>query len=502
MVERKRFLKDVGAVGTSVYVTRFLYMVRGLICARFLGPGDYGIWGSLGILLGYSNAAALGTAEALGREIPYSTQRGEHDRVTKTKEQSFSFNAFTSLLLTLAVVLYALTHRHTLQPIYFEGLLVVAAGLILQQLYFFYGVLFRAEKRFFLKSKVEIGLSVINVSLTVTLVILYGLRGLFAGFLLSYFLVGVFLLRRFTIPLRFSLDRRFIFELIQIGFPNYLIGLVYTLFASVDRLVIVKYLPTEDMGYYAIGLTLLTMIGEAPVVLSQVVGPNLVERYGKSSSPSELARYVEIPSMAIAFFFPALLGVALFGYELLVTYFLPKFMPGLRAVEILVLGSYFLGVARGPSSFLFAIRRLGFAVAIYAVCVVVAAALNIGAVKAGLGLAGVAAATGATFAILFILYSAYVLSFIYEREARHYVRFFVSVFLSFTYSTAMFFALKLFLPLSGEALAADIGRILLRCLLFVAVLAPGGYYMLRRYGLWEGLLGTLLGIASRLRRRR
>ena len=502
MVERRRLLKDLGAVGASVYLTRALYTIRGLITARFLGPGDYGIWGSLGILLNYSNAAPLGATESIAREIPYLTQRGELDRVTKTKEQAFSFGLFTSLLLTLAIALYAVLHKATLGPIYYDGLLVVALGVTAQQLYSFYGMLLRAEKRFVFRSKVEITFGAINVPLTIGLVVLYGLRGLFASFLLSYIFIVSYLLRKFPIRVRLFMDPAFIGELIRIGFPNYLIGLVYTLFASVDRLVIVKYLRTEDMGYYAIGLTLLSVLGEAPMTLSQVIGPNLVERYGRANSLVDLVRYVEIPSMAIAFCFPALLGTVLFGYELLVCYVLPKFGPGLPAVEVLVLGSYFLGVARGPSSFLFAIRRLGVAILIYAFCIVVAVVLNVSFVKAGWGLVGVAAATAATFATLFVLYAGYVLTFLYGRRGRSYLRFFASVFLSFAYATAGFYALKHFLPLSREGIVVDIGRVAVRIILFLLLLAPGVFHFLRRYGLWEEVRRSFLWGASRMRRTR
>ena len=61
-MKRGRVLKDMGAVGVSLYVTRALYMLRGLVTARFLGPSDYGIWGTLALGLFYDNDVATNVA--------------------------------------------------------------------------------------------------------------------------------------------------------------------------------------------------------------------------------------------------------------------------------------------------------------------------------------------------------------------------------------------------------------------------------------------------------
>ena len=128
-----KLLKDMGAVGASFYVARLLYVIRGLVTARFLGPSGFGVWGALNILLGYSNLAPLGSAEAVAREVPFYSQRGDHERVRETKEQAFSFNLYASLFASLAIVIFALVRRGHLETIYYYGFFVVAAGVTLQQ---------------------------------------------------------------------------------------------------------------------------------------------------------------------------------------------------------------------------------------------------------------------------------------------------------------------------------------------------------------------------------
>lgn len=487
-MRRDRFLKDMGAVGVSLYLSRFLYLIRGVVTARFLGPSAYGIWGALGILLSYSNVLPLGSAEAVGREIPYHAQRGDTERVRKTKELAFSFNLYASLLASLAVAIFAILRRAHLEPVYFYGLLVVAVGITLQQLYFFYGIVLRAEKRFFFRSKVEVIYALINVPITIALVVLFGLYGLFAAFLTNLLLITAYLTVKIHIRPQLRISRAPLANLMRIGFPIYLIGLVYTVFTSVDRLVILKFLTTSDMGYYSIAVTLMTMLGEAPMVIAQVMSPNLIERYSGSESLDQVFPYVQIPTLAIAFFFPVLLVLAIFGFDYLVHYALPKFLPGFAALELLVLGSFFTGVLRGPSSFLLAVRKQMAAVIIYAIGVGIAIALNIGFVKAGMGLTGIALATGITYFLLLLMYVTYVYTFFLGWRIRGYLSLYAAIIFPFLFSVGAYLVLRAAFPLTGGAPVEDAGRLLLKCALYLLVVSPTLYYFLKRYGLWRDLV--------------
>ncbi|MDP3938391.1 MAG: oligosaccharide flippase family protein [Deltaproteobacteria bacterium] len=489
----------MGAVGSSIYLTRVFYMIRGIVTARFLGPADYGVWGSLGILLSYSNLAPLGSAEAVGREIPYYTQRGEEARARSTKELAFSFNLYASLLASFAILAYALVHRAHLEPLYYYGLFVVAAGMTLQQLYFFYGIVLRAEKRFVLRSKIEVAYAAFNVPITILLVVLYGIYGLYAAFVLNLLVIVAYLSFRLRIRPRLSLPRRPLVELMRIGFPIYLIGLVYTVFATVDRIVIVKYLSPSDMGFYTIALTLMTVLGEAPVVVAQVMSPSLIERYSRAKSLDEVFPFVQLPTMAIACCFPVLLVLTIFGFEYLVLYVLPRFQPGFAALEILVLGSFFTGVLRGPSSFLLAVRRQMAAVLIYAVAVGIAFGLNVSFVKAGYGLEGVAAATAITYAILLAMYGTYVYSFFFGRGIAPYLGLFGRILLPFGLSLGFYLGLKWLLPLEGGAPVADGFRLLCKTAIYLLLSAPTVYWFLRWYGLWQDLVTRIPWNALRRR---
>ena len=487
-LKRGRLLKDMGAVGVSLYVTRALYMVRGLVTARFLGPSDYGVWGTLGILLNYSNLAPLGSAEAVSRQVPYYTERGEPERARTVKEQSFSFNLYASLFASALILLYTWVYRASMSPVFFLGLHVAAVGLTLQQLYFFYGIVLRADRRFFFQSKVNVLFALVSVPLTIALVAFLRLRGLYLSYLLAYAWIVGYLVLKVPIALRARLDRSLIVDLVRIGFPVYLLGLVYTLFMSVDRMVIAKFLTSADMGYYTIAYTVISALGEVPMVIAQVMSPNLIGRYSRSATPAEMLPYVEMPTVAIATFFPALLVVVVIGVEWVLHYILPRFLPGFVAMEILLFGAVFIALTRGPSSFLLAVRKQIVAVAIYAICVLAALGLNLWFVKIGWGLVGVAIATSATYALLFALYVTYVFTFFFGRHVGAYARLYARLLLPFAVSALLYIALRVAIPMHGHAPFADAGWALMRMAIYLTLVTPFLIRFLRRYGLWEPLL--------------
>ncbi len=487
-VKRDRLLKDMGAVGVSLYVTRALYVLRGLVTARFLGPSDYGIWGTLGILLNYSNLAPLGSAEAVAREVPFHTERGEKDRAREVVEQSFSFNLYASLLASLAILVYAHARRASLGPEFFVGLHVAAAGITLQQIYFFYRIVLRAERRFFFQSKVDVLFALVNVPITIALVAFWRLWGLYASYVVVYAWILGYLVWKVPIRLRARLDFSLIADLIRIGFPVFLLGLVYTLFISVDRMVIAKFLTPADMGYYTIAYTIIGTLGEVPLVIAQVMSPNLIGRFSRAGSRAEMLPYVETPTVAIATFFPALQVVVLIGIEWVLRYILPRFLPGLVAIEILLFGALFIALARGPSSFLLAVRKQMVAVAIYAICVLAALGLNLWFVKNGWGLVGVAVATSATYALLFALYVTYIFTFFFGRRLGAYARLYARLLLPFALSALVYVALRAGIPMDGQAPLADAARAAGRIAIYLVLVTPFLIHFLRRHGLWEPLL--------------
>ena len=487
-MKRGRLLRDMGAVGVSLYVTRALYLLRGLVTARFLGPSDYGIWGTLGILLNYSNLAPMGSADAVARQVPFHKARGEEDRAREVVEQSFSFNLYASLLATLAILLYAQARRASLEPVFFAGLHVAAAGITLQQLYFYYRIVLRAEGRFFFQSKVDILLAMVNVPVTIGLVALWRLKGLYVSYVLVYVWIVGYLVWNVPIRLRFRLDLPLLVDLVRIGFPLYLLGLTYTLFMSVDRMIIAKFLTSADMGYYTIAYTIIGTLGEVPMVVAQVMSPNLIGRYSRSATKAEMLPYVEMPTVAIATFFPPLQVLVLISAEWVMHYILPRFLPGFVPIEILLFGAFFIALTRGPSSFLLAVRKQIVAVGIYAICVLAAFGLNLWFVKIGWGLIGVSVATSATYALLFVLYVTYIFTFFFGRRVGAYARLYGRLLLPFALAALVYVALRVGIPLDGHAPLADAGRALARVAIYLVLASPFLIGFLRRHGLWEPLL--------------
>jgi O-antigen/teichoic acid export membrane protein len=373
----------------------------------------------------------------------------------------------------------------------FLGLHVAAAGLTLQQLYFYYRIVLRAEKRFVFQSKIDVFFASLNVPVTIALVVFLRLRGLYLSYVLVYLVLVGYLARNVRIRLRWPLNRSLLADLVRIGFPAYLLGLVYTLFMSVDRMVIVGFLTSADMGYYTISLTLIQALGDVAVVVSQVMSPSLVERYSQSGGVSGVYEHVRTPTLTIAAFFPVLQVGATLALLYALHYVLPKFLPGATAITILIMGGFFIAVMRGSSSFLLAMRRQGTAVAIYAACVALALGLNILLVKAGMGLVGVALATVLAYFALYLLYQTNVFYFFYGWRLSSHLKLHARAVLPFALSLAIYLGLERVFPFTGDAPIRDALRVVTKLGIFLALYTPLAVYYVRDLGLWKDLVAFI-----------
>ena len=62
------------------YLSEFLFLLRGLLLARILGPALFGVWSQLKIALLFLQYSQLGVHEALLREVPYALGGGHEGR--------------------------------------------------------------------------------------------------------------------------------------------------------------------------------------------------------------------------------------------------------------------------------------------------------------------------------------------------------------------------------------------------------------------------------------
>ena len=126
---------------------------------------------------------------------------------------------------------------------------------------------------------------------------------------------------------------------------------------SIDRIMILKFLSTEDLGYYSIGLMGVSMLLYIPDSISYVLYPRMLAKFAATGDADATAREMVRPLATVAWIMPLIVGVAAFWVREVVTLVLPKYLPGVEALSILLFGTLGLALASIPSFYIMAIHK-------------------------------------------------------------------------------------------------------------------------------------------------
>lgn len=376
-------------------VTLAISFARSLIIPGLLGPLSYGIWKTLGLIQTYAQFGDLGTRAALRREVPYALGRGDQDRLAEVQGVSFLVNNLSILGAAVCTVIAAILVEEG--PVR-QAMLFFLPLLYIAHVNSFMEQLLSGHKEFAWMSRLSIWTGLLEAALAIGLTWAFGLAGLILGTALAYAVATWLQVRHLAFDLRFRWDRRVFAQLVSVGFPSHLNGLLYNIFLSTDRWLILTFLGMTSMGYYALGMTINEYLFQFSYTFGNVLSPRLVERYSERESLEDLRHLVETPLLIISRVAPAGLGVVYFASEAVLNTALTSFLPGLPSLQILLVGTFFSSVPRGLSSFFITIRRQSQTVHLYIIAILLNFVLVFGMLKAGWGLPGAAAGTAISLA--------------------------------------------------------------------------------------------------------
>ena len=369
--------------------------VRSLIIPGLLGPMSYGIWKSLALIQSYAQFGDIGARAALKREIPFHMSKGDASRLSAVQDVAFTVNNISVLvaaLATLGASFFIQDRSMATAMLVFLPLLYVAHMNSFMEQYLY------GRKEFAWMSRLNMWTGVLEAILAISLTWFFGLtglalQGLIIGTTLAY-VISTFAQMRFVgFALGLRWDWPVFKELVKVGFPSHLNGLLYNIFHSIDRLLIVSVLGLTSFGFYAFAMTITDYLFQFSYTLGNIISPRLVERYSERERVEDLRGMVEIPLVVISRVAPAVLGAVFFASEAVVRTFLTSFLPALIPLEILLVGTWFSSVPRGLSSFFITVRRQAQTVNLYLLAIGVNALLVWGLLSAGYGLPGAALGT-------------------------------------------------------------------------------------------------------------
>lgn len=404
-------IRDGVLVGSGTIVGQVLGVATSLLLRTLLGPTQIGMWQALKLLLSYAGFVNLGVTKAAAREITIARGSDRPHDAYPSRDLAFSFSMATTVFYAVAILCAAgflwIRETEASHSGWVFGLGVMAVVCLAQRYLTFQLVLLRAERLFATATRLAILESALTLIVCGAATWAFGLYGLIAGCLCVSVVVAWVARRSMIERPKWAWGLRAIVPLIAVGFPIVLTGLVMTLFQSVDKLMLLAFLPdgAYQLGLYSTALLVTTQLAGVSNILATTMAPRYGEALGRWSCERRVAELAAQASELHAAVAGIAAGGALVVGAPLLSWILPDYTGGLTALQWLVPGSLALAVALPATQFLVTTKRQNRGLLAACVALTAAACGNYGALSAGWGLNGVAAATCASqvlFALLVI----------------------------------------------------------------------------------------------------
>lgn len=354
--EPPSFLGSASALMVAMPLSRALGVVTGFIARAALGPEAMGVFNGLQLALGYVMSANTGIEAASQREIPFLRGKGEHELEKAVRGTMFAYSLLEGLATGLVVLAVSFYKVRAHGPSHWSLAWILLPWVLLWRLGQCCMIHIQTRHQFVLYSRTLIWLAFADFIAVFVLVRPFGLAGQLAAFTLNLALKAVFwgwgLSRR---DMSLGLRKDVLLRGWRIGLPLSANNFAYQLLTTLDSVVVVAVGGTPLLGYYALGSGMGRSLAEVPASLSAILFPRLMERLGRTGGMTDLLDPVRKYLLALTgLVLPALFIPAFYGIPVAIEVFLPKFVPGLVAARILILGAVFMPLTHVPVQILMA----------------------------------------------------------------------------------------------------------------------------------------------------
>lgn len=492
----KKFFKDILAYSSSNIFANLLNFITGIIVRRILQPTLMGLLNELMLIFEYSRYSQLGIIESLDRELPYFHGSRDYKKVELLKDIGFTFclavASATGIALFIASIFIKLNIGDRLLINSIRIVSFMAALHLINSLYI---VLNRSRHNFFVISKHTLIVAILDIITKIFLVIKFGLYGLLWASVLTWMLGLVYFYKASKIRFRILLNFPFgeLRRLFKIGFPIFIMGFVFMTLRNIDRIMIIKLLDRQSLGFYTIALMVSVYIVQLPNLIYAIIFPRFYQAYGERKNIFEIKELFIKPTIVFAYLFPILIGAVIITLPLLVSYILPSYLPGLLPAYLLLLGSSFLAFVNMPGYLLIALNKQIYMILIGVIGIFLGVILNyLFVAKFNLGLKGIALATSITY----FLYTTILMAFAFKHYTNVFIlhlKFFAQLYLPILWVAIVLFLLKAFVFKISGNLSKDFFTLSYKWLVFLLSCLPLIAYVNRKTAIISLIKKTYFG---------
>ena len=482
----KKILGQMTSFSLAVQLTQLITMASGILSRNFLGPTQMGIWATLQLILSYSSYSSLGTSQAIARKVPYYIGKKEGQKAAEIKNLVFSYQTFLAVLTSIGLLAFAFLFKNKLSYALFWGILGAGMLLVLQRINGVQVSVLRAYKEFGIASRLMIWSAVMNLVFIMALAPFFHLYGFIVAMGLSFVFNIVYSARCFDFDFKFKITRQ-IREVLSFGFPLMVFGVADSFFRSIDKVIVVKMLGFQEMGYYSVAIMFSTFLSQIPNSLGIIMIPHVEEKYGQKESAADLSFYTKKSLEGLSSAMIIITGMAYLAVPSMVYLLMPKYAQGIQAAQYVVLGGYFTAISMPYSTIIVTLKKQIFLLPLIGLNLLMVAFLNVGMIKLGFGIGGVA--IGMILSLFFYFLSFHILTNYFFMKAGAGQISLTSSMLRFAYLAVLLTGLEHFFQSSLGAWG-----VVLRFVFFVIFILPYIFILNRDYH----IVGVLTDFIFRL----
>ncbi len=475
-------IRDAAALSGTLYSSQILYIIRGFIIARLLSPSFYGIWSILRSFFGSATYLGFGTQQAMLREVPFNIGGGNQDKKSIIIQTSLTWNIIISSFVMILVFIFSFTPfaAEYKTEIRLSGILF-----LLNAVHLFMRPKLKSEQKIFLLSKYLFYYAVLNSAFGVILLFFFKLNGLLLGMIIAQLIILIYLIINNHLSLHLFIDKNILKELFRIGFPIMLLWFLVFLISNVDKFIVFILLGKTNAGYYGLAAFVSSMVSYISYSMSTVIFPRMMFVYGKTGERKHIEKYFTKPMFILAGLIPIILGIIYINIETIIILLLPKYMPGITVMHILIAALFFSTIWGLPTNLLIALNKQKRFMYITALLLCLDIILDLILIKMGFGMTAIAFVT--TF--IFFLASSLANGYAYFTLKKSVKQIFTNLFMiywPFIYSFSVMFFIISF-SFTNLLILDNI----LKSIIFLILNLPLIFYIEKKSNIFRKVLSSL-----------
>lgn len=444
---RQKIIKDSGHYVGSTVIGQGFGLFRAILMPIFFSPSQLGIWNLMNLILSYCPHAQLGLTHGMNKAIPL--MRGVENKEEEIIIQNSVF--WSNLLLSFLAFLGVLLASFFSPDVYVLPFRLLSGIVFIQMLYYYFFSLLRAGSRFILVSNGIFFTSVLTTVFVIGFVLLFKnpILGGLIGLGLAVLSVLFYWIIKGNYKFPFEVNFLSVKKCFVLGIPVLFIGILESFVVSIDRMFIAFTMSEAQLGYYALGIMVSGMISLIPGSFASVLYTTMLERYSVYNDPRDVRSLLIGPMRIIWALISILIAIAVIVLPGIIFLFMPKYIPSIHIIEILLFGSFFMAVSHIPAMFLIAINKQKLIIILQIISIGLVILVDSLAIYFGYGIIGIACGTILGYILYGIGYSIIALYMTLDssREIFKYIFWLIFPFLVLLIT---FVLLNNFLPVSGD----------------------------------------------------